>query len=440
MKTPFLNATLKASRLQTRFFVPGHKANKQALPPFASLLCEDLTEICGLDDLAAPSGPLKKSQENMALAFGAGATLYSAFGCSTCILAMLGLFVGQGGQVVMARGAHIAAVRALALFNITAHWLPLCGGVPTPKDVELALKQTDAKAVYVTSVNYFGNMADIAAIASVCKRHGAALLCDNAHGAYLRFMPQNLHPLALGASACADSAHKTLFCLTPAAMLHLKDAKKAAAAREMLNLFSSTSPAYPVLASLDYTAGLLLKSPPNFAACAQRLLKIEGDFAQIAQPCKDFLRLHLRPILAGYNPAHFLKCLQNQQIYEEFFDGDSIIFMASPANTEEDFVLLEKALANAVQTLPQSRAPAKKTLQSPWEALPLPQVFCSVHSALFCKKKQRINTKNAPGRVMAGFFCPCPPGVPLVLPGEYICQKTAQYMLNSGILQVDVLE
>ena len=58
--------------------------------------------------------------------------------------------------------------------------------------------------------------------AEVCKDFGVPLLVDNAHGAYLRFLPQGgQHPIALGAAMCCDSGHKTLPVVTGGAYLHL---------------------------------------------------------------------------------------------------------------------------------------------------------------------------------------------------------------------------
>ena len=453
MKTPFFDAVARASRRGPRFFVPGHKGNPAALPPLAALLSLDLTELDGLDDLSHPCGPLAQSQANMAQAFGAGATLYAASGSTACILAMLAVFVGQGGRVVMARGCHVAAVRGLALLGATPHWVALQNGLPTPAGIDAALTQSGAKAVYVTTIDYCGHMADIPALAAVCQRHGAALLCDNAHGAFLRFMQPDRHPLTLGADAAADSAHKTLACLIPAALLHLKNPARAGAARQMLNLFSSTSPSYPVLASLDIAAGQLLEAPPDFAACAARLAQTAASFAPLTVPCADPLRLHLRPALAGYSGRSFVKHLRTQGIYEEYFDGESLIFMAAPANTEADFAALEAALDAAAAALPRDAAAAADSgshAQAPFglapgaaqseESLALPAVFCDVRQAFFSPQQVCIPVASAAGRVMAGICAPCPPGVPLVMPGERITAALAARMAAGGILQVDVLK
>ena len=113
-------------------------------------------------------------------------------------------------------------------------------------------------AVYVTSPDYLGGMADMAnALAEVC-RETAARCCavDNAHGAYLRFLSNHRwHPLDLGADMCCASAHKTLPVLTGGAYLHISSAPAGTLRRSVqsrrLALFGSTSPSYLIMASLD---------------------------------------------------------------------------------------------------------------------------------------------------------------------------------------------
>ena len=110
-------------------------------------------------------------------------------------------------------------------------------------------------AFYLTSPDYLGGMQDIAALSAVCDAHGVPLLVDNAHGAYLRFLPGgSRHPIDLGAAACCDSGHKTLPVLTGGAYLHLgpkAPVQEESTVRSALALFGSTSPSYLILQSLD---------------------------------------------------------------------------------------------------------------------------------------------------------------------------------------------
>lgn len=461
MNTPLCDAVQSiANKTRTRFFMPGHKANTAAMPRFGGVLPFDITEVPGADDLQNAAGPLAQSQANMARAYRSGATLYSASGSTSCILAMLTLFVGPGKPVVMARGCHVAAVRALALLDATPVWVLAPKGPPTPAAFEAALKQSGAGAVYLTSPDYYGRVADIPALAGVCRRYGAALLVDNAHGAHLRFLQPNRHPIALGADACADSAHKTLPCLTPAALLHLREAGRQAEARQALNLYSSTSPSYLVLQSLDWAAGLLAAQPPDFAGAAVRLAAVAANAGGLAQAVDDPLKLCLRPAQLGLAPKNLLQALQQAGIEPEFFDGERIVLMASPWNTPQDFEKLQQLLAafageqKAQETTAASQQPIggparaggaaseqvlPQTVQESGQALPLPKVLCSPRQALL-GPKQNVPVQQAEGRVCASLAVPCPPGVPLVMPGEQLDHAAVAALAAGGILALDVVK
>ncbi|MFV0413583.1 MAG: DegT/DnrJ/EryC1/StrS family aminotransferase [Oscillospiraceae bacterium] len=430
MKTPFCDALAPLLEKPARFYMPGHKGNPAANPAFGGLLRYEITEIEGADDLSHPSGPLAESQANMTAAYGSGATLYSAFGSTSCILAMLALFAEEGGPIVMVRGCHIAAVRGLAFLNLAPTWVWPQNGPPTANEIEAALAQRGAKTVYITSPDYYGRMADVNAIAGVCRRYGARLLVDNAHGAHLRFVGGNLHPLFQGADATCDSAHKTLPCLTPAALLHLKDAALAPAARQALNLFSSTSPSYLVLQSLDYTAGLLLENRIPFETTAKTLAAAAAGSAHLLQHSDDPLKLCLVPWQGGYSAAQLEGALADEGIVPELADGTHVVLMVSPYNTEEDFARLKAALA---------KFPPRAPLAAPRAVYPRPRAVCGVRQALF-GPKQRLPVEQAEGRVAAGLVAPCPPGVPLVVPGEQIPPGLAPLLAAGGILELDVVK
>lgn len=431
MKTPFLDKIQQLARLRARFFVPGHKGNPDAFPAFASILPYDLTEIEGADDLSHPSDTLAQSEANMSRVYGSGATLYTTSGASSAICAMLTLFVGEGGQVVMQRGCHVSAIRALAFLDAHPLWLLPEEGRLTPEQAEQELQKSGAKALYVTNPDYYGRMPDIAALAAVCHRHGAALLVDNAHGAHLHFLQPNRHPLSLGADACADSAHKTLPCLTPAAMLHLADVSLARQARHALNLFSSTSSSYLVLQSLDWAAGLLQQAPPDFMGTAAQIEKIATAIPHLVQPSDDPLRLCLRPAKGGWHAGEISHALVQAGIYPELADEHYIVLMASPYNAPADFKLLANTLLAFAPRRPFPLQPPK---------LFLPPVRCGIRKALFSSQKQTLSVENSIGHIAAELSAPCPPGVPIVLPGEEITPGAVSILQAGGISHINVIE
>ena len=199
-----------AGSAAVRFHMPGHKGR-------GPLGCEnwDITEIAGADSLYEANGIIAESEANATALFGSGRTLYSTEGSSQCIRAMLYLARLTCPEkprpvILAARNVHKAFLYAAAALDLAVSWLwpesdtdSLCACPVTPAGLKAALEGMDAPpaAVYVTSPDYLGNRLDIAALADVCHSRGVLLLVDNAHGAYLRFLPADSHPITLGTTA-----------------------------------------------------------------------------------------------------------------------------------------------------------------------------------------------------------------------------------------------
>lgn len=309
MDTPILDFLRQYSEHDwVRFHMPGHKGK-------GMLGCEkwDITEVYGGDALYEADGIIAKSERNAAELFGTQRTCYSTEGSSQCIRAMLYLALnnrpkGNSNVIVAARNVHKTFVYAAALLDIEPVWLwpesssSLCGCPVTPAILKETLNKLDAPpaAVYVTSPDYLGEMADMGNLAKVCHDSGTILLVDNAHGAYLKFLPKSLDPLDLGADMCCASAHKTLPVLTGGAYLHISrclPARYADQAKSALALFGSTSPSYLIMASLDACNSLLAGDYPKRIAewagnmdCLKRRLGSRGWKV----PQSDPLRLTVR--------------------------------------------------------------------------------------------------------------------------------------------------
>ena len=211
-----------------RLHMPGHKGM-----PLLGMEAMDITEIQGADSLYEARGIIAKSEENASCLFGCK-TFYSTEGSSQCIRAMLYLVMlhakarGRRMRIAAGRNAHKTFLTAAGLLDIQVDWLYgqnagylSCELTPAELDAYLCAAAEKPAAVYITSPDYLGRVADIPGLSQVCHRHGVLLAVDNAHGAYLKFLPESWHPVDLGADLCCDSAHKTLPVLTGGAYLHL---------------------------------------------------------------------------------------------------------------------------------------------------------------------------------------------------------------------------
>ena len=443
MNTPIVDFLHQYANIDAvRLHMPGHKGK-------CFLGCEalDITEIAGADSLYEANGIIQESETNAAALFGSGRTLYSAGGSSQCVAAMLALAIrnrppGTPPLILAARNVHKAFVHAAALLDFDIQWLwpegdndSLCACPISPGRLEKDLQNLTVPpaAVYITSPDYLGGMADIAALAEVCHDYHTILAVDGAHGAYLRFLSPSLHPLDQGADICCNSAHKTLPVLTGGAYLHIgKNAPTAFAeqARQAMALFGSTSPSYLILASLDLCNRYLSDHyPSRLSQMAQRLAKLKNQWAAAGWTMRptDPLRLTIAAPqrLSGIALA---KKLRQGGVFCEYADQDFLTMMFTPENSEDDLIRTTRLLG--VNTAPAAFSaplppPRGKQILSPRQCLFAPQ--------------ETIETEHALGRICADISVSCPPAIPIAVSGEQIGPEAIAWFRHYEISHVHVI-
>ena len=438
MNTPVADFVQRYAKAGTaRLHMPGHKGR-------CFLGCEpwDITEIHGADALYEAEGILAESEQNAAALFGSQRTCYSTEGSSQCIRAMLYLAVAASGShtVVAARNVHRAFVSAAALLDLEIRWLwpeesrSLCGCPISPAQLEETLHSLPEPpaAVYLTSPDYLGGMAEIPALAQVCHQHGTLLLVDNAHGAYLRFLQPSLHPLDLGADLCCDSSHKTLPVLTGGAYLHLSPtapAQLGPLAKSALGLFGSTSPSYLTLASLDLCNRYLAEGyPQRLAEAVERLAELRERLTAAGWRVEpsDPLRVTVAAP-RGVTGQELAGQLRRQGVECEYADRDFLVLMTTPENTPEE-------LAQAAAALGQCPGEANP----PQLPLARGERACSIRQAAFAPR-ETVDAAHSLGRVCGLPTVGCPPAIPIAVSGERITPEALALFAYYGIEQVEVL-
>ena len=443
MRTPIVDFVRSYQASGTaRLHMPGHKGT-----PFLGFESWDLTEISGADSLYEASGIIAESEGNASALFGSGKTLYSTEGATQCIRAMLHLVLqtrpaGTKPVIVAARNVHKSFVHAAALLDFSIVWLwpegdsrGLCCCPVTPQGLERVLSALPEPpaAVYLTSPDYLGSTADIAALAKVCHTHGTLLAVDNAHGAYLRFLSSSRHPLDLGADLCCDSAHKTLPVLTGGAYLHIgkhTSAVLAQYARSAMELFGSTSPSYLTLASLDLCNAYLSGDyPGRLAETCHRIARLRQDLTDAGWHVADSdpLRLVIEAP-AGRSGQALAQRLRAGGGECEYADPSFLVLMLTPENAEKDFACILSALG-------RNDAPYAPPL-----SLPLPQgeAACSVRQAIFAPQEV-IPVEEALGRICGAPTVSCPPAIPIAVSGEYIGEDALALFRHFGFATVSVV-
>lgn len=444
MDTPLTNAVQAyIERGAARFHMPGHKG--RPMPLIGEAARFDVTEVEGVDSLYEAGGPIAATETAYSRLYGSQATLLSAGGSTLCIQTMLALACPPGSQVICGRGAHTAALGAMALLDLHPVWVypaldPMTGlgQAVTASQVAAALRQyPKAAAVYLTSPTYFGILSDVAAIAAVCHDHNRPLLIDNAHGAHLNFLRPACHPIRLGADLCCDSLHKTLPVLTGGALLHIGAPEYISDTKRMMSIFGSTSPSYLIMLSADaalpYLEGELpadLMRMTAEVAELEQLAAVQG-FA-LPRGDRDPIRLSLGFGALGLTAAEFRAHLAAHNIEPEYCSGHFCVFLLSPQNTGQELARLRQAITAPTRPANRRRLPIPPDIPPLAQALPLRQAMLG--------ETEQVSIENAAGRVSGGTVAPCPPGIPLVVAGEEFSSDLCHVLKNYGILSVDVLK
>lgn len=430
-----------AARRPDRLHMPGHKGRGEAEQL-------DITEITGADVLYHPRGIILESEKNAAALFGSRRTVYSAEGSSLSIRAMVFLAMqdarkrGKTPRIAAGRNAHKVFITAAALLDVQVQWLypartgSLLTCQITPETLEEALGQGEpVTAVYITSPDYLGNVADISGLSRVCRRYGCLLLVDNAHGAYLGFLPGGQHPMAQGADMCCDSAHKTLPVLTGGGYLHISShapGELDSMADSAMALFASTSPSYLILQSLDAANGILdgsWKRALHQAVIEWAAVKRHIGDLGFCLTGQEPLKLTVMPKQYGYTGEQLAERLEQKNIYCEFADPDYLVLMLP---VEYDPALPRRLCAAFEAIAPRAE------ITTPAPTLGRGVSVLSPHAALFHPAEQ-VALSQALGRVMADPTVSCPPAIPVVCCGERIDAWAVEAMEYYGITQVRVL-
>ena len=441
MKTPIVSF-LKSyqEKSPVRMHMPGHKG--AGILGFEGM---DLTEIYGADELFAAEGIIKESEQNASSLFGCP-TYYSTQGSTLCIQTMCTILCqdakskGKKPKILAGRNAHRSFIHAAALLDFEIEWLYGNSDYLSCKihaeDLEKAIIESHPTAVYLTNPDYLGNLLDIQSLASVCKKHNVLLAIDNAHGAYLRFLEPSLHPIDLGADLCCDSAHKTLPVLTGGAYLHLSDSLNQVwknDVKHFMEYFSSTSPSYLIMASLDATNEVLDTTfKKSLSECIQRVDGLKNTLIQHGYTILsgEPMKITISTKEFGYTGNEIANLLMECDIYPEFYDSDYIVLMPSPYNTKDDLKRLETCLCGIERKPLLINKPPK--LEQSKKAM-------NVRQALF-SSSITLDVSKSLGQVCSSVTVSCPPAILPVIPGEVISESSIEVIKYYGIETVRVVK
>ena len=396
-----LNGERKKDKLS--FHTPGHK-----------IVGYDITELDFSDNLSCPNGCILQTQQDVAKLLGADKSFLLTDGSTSGVLAMLYAAKSAGvGRLAVHYSSHKSVFNGCKLLGLqpVVFGKRTLGNIPVPPtrdEMNDCLLQADA--LFLTSPTYYGDIADLAFARQLCDKQNKLLLVDGAHGGHLHFDKEK-HAGSF-ADMWVDGVHKSLPALTQGSVVSAKNERLSALLREGVDVFRTTSPSYPIMASIEFA----VKFPRN-----ERLEKQVDRFkkqypAQLYQN-QDYTKLCA---LVGRQGERIKNSLQKQGIYAEFFDGKILMFYLSPATKQRDFAKLQKALIKEFLNLPMLEEEHEKSIQQ----RPAPYLLGN-------EGREWLAVEQAIGRICAKPFGLFPPCIALALDGERI-EECAIERLRKG--------
>ena len=316
-----------AKRRHVSFHMPGNKWGKW-----------DITELSFSDNLSSPSGCIAAAERDIARILGADRSFILTNGSTSGVFSMLDAAKRAGVKTVAApQASHKSLFNACALLGLTPFLFTqkTQKGVPAPlTEQDLATEKGEdgafmrafenADALFLTLPDYYGNVPDLKRLRALCEKSGKLLLIDGAHGGHLHFDKT----VYAGASAdmWVDGVHKSLPALTQGAIVSARTPALSELLGESVGTFRSTSPSYPVMASVEYA----VKYPRNVALEAEVRAFVAAHKDRLYQN-KDWTKVCA---LFGNAAFEVQDELERRGIYPEFADGNAVLFYLSPATSK----------------------------------------------------------------------------------------------------------
>jgi ornithine decarboxylase len=311
LKTPFFGALVDYAEIGNQLWTcPGHNGGMfYNRSPIGRVFVEHLGEsifrddldnsVLELGDLLTHEGPALKAQKEAAQIFGAEKTYFVLNGTSTSNKVVLGALVTDGDLVLFDRNNHKAAHHgALMMTGGIPLYIPtvrnawgLIGPMrwdaldetalrerirthPLVKDPETWRKPRPFRVAVIEQCTYDGTIYSAEMIVQAIGHLCDYILFDEAWAGFMKFHPLYAGRFAMGLRSldsdapglfATQSTHKQLASFSQASQIHVKDRhisgqKRRVEHRRLNESFmqhASTSPFYPLFASLDVGAQMM---------------------------------------------------------------------------------------------------------------------------------------------------------------------------------------
>ncbi len=396
--------------------MPGHKASTEFAKKFPNSGI-DITELSYSDNLHCPTGVIAQAQRDIAKILGADCSYITTDGSTSGVFTLVYAASKQGKGLILPRNAHASAFNACRILGVDPVILSgeMREGILLPPDidaVEAAMLANDGASLLVTSPDYYGNIAQLEAYSRLCKKYNRLLLVDGAHGSHLAVGEEKRLHAGIYADVWVDGAHKTLPTLTQGAVISCKNACKEVV-EEALGLFRTTSPSYPIMASVEYGVKFLESSENAIKKLKSAITELKEELSNAYfYASEDWAKLVLDCKATGICPDYLEKQLEARGYFIEMNDGRYLLFYLSPSTDVKSL----NALKNELKRLLNGEKPEYRGAEN---TLPNPKGRTSYLNALSADSES-VAIEDAEGRICAKNVGITPPCVPVIIAGDII--------------------
>ncbi len=404
-----------------RLHMPGHKANEEFCKLFSDARL-DITELKSANNEQA----VLDAEKDVALILGAKKSKLLSDGASMAIFAMVYAVKHLGSKIIIERTAHKSVYNALINFGIE----PIILGdinenglheTVSVNEIEKAIDENpDVIGALLTYPDYYGRTFDIDGVSKLLNKRNKKLLIDNAHGGHYAFIDGYTYAGRF-ADVWVDSVHKVLSTLNQGAILSVNDRSLIDGVFEGASIFSTSSPSYGILASVEYGVKKADSERKEYAEFCKKIELFKRELTSLGysvMPNTDCFKLVVE---FGKNVNMAERFFEENGIFAEMNDGKRLLFMFSLSNGENDLRKLKRAferlnLSNEEYETAVYRRGEK--VENYLKALSCPFEYVEIDNAI-----GRVSAVNA------GLFPPC---YPLVVAGERITKETVKLLTESA--------
>ncbi|MFG6117427.1 aminotransferase class I/II-fold pyridoxal phosphate-dependent enzyme [Halobacillus sp. MO56] len=420
------------------FHVPGHKNGRifseRGYEDFRSILSLDFTEITGMDDLHDPHGVIQQAQTLASDFFKSDFSYFLVNGSTGGNLAMILSVCKTGDQVLVQRNCHKSILHGLELAGAQPVFLAPAYEEDTKRyskmEVDLVEKALarfpKAKGLILTYPDYFGRTYEIENIIRTAHAHDVPVLVDEAHGVHFHLGPPFPTPaLTAGADVVVQSAHKMAPAMTMASFIHGRKGRiNLEKLRYFLQVVQSSSPSYPLMASLDLARHFLANTTKKNVEKALdhtenvRRVLLEGNGWTVLPVSyqDDPLKIVLHAD-QGWTGFQLADLLEQTGIYPELADANQVLLIMG-LGEYANLPKLKKCIATVNEQLKTTskHATIKDRVLFPSKI----QELLYSYEDMKTMQTTFMEWSKAVDKVAAQPVVPYPPGIPLLVKGEKI--------------------